>query len=77
MFFNKETKVHYLKVSILQHTLSVIYPAMMNRIFSTLLVFAVLTACDNDDPDPLPALYFPPVGSSTWETVWFDAELRL
>lgn len=69
MFFNTETTVHYLKVSILQHTLSVIYPAMMNRIFSTLLVFAVLTACDNDDPDPLPALYFPPVGSSTWETI--------
>jgi CubicO group peptidase (beta-lactamase class C family) len=44
---------------------------MMNRIFSTLLILAVFTACDNDDPDPdpVPALYFPPAGSGTWETV--------
>jgi CubicO group peptidase (beta-lactamase class C family) len=43
----------------------------MKRIFSTLLILTALIACDNDEPDPapIPTLYFPPVGSTTWETV--------
>jgi len=53
----------------------------MKHIFSTLLVLTFLTACDNDDSEPSPALYFPETGSNTWETIspgglgWNEAKI--
>lgn len=42
----------------------------MRSIFSTLLSLLLLFECNNDgEPEPKATLYFPPVGSGTWETV--------
>lgn len=42
----------------------------MKPIFSSLLTFTLLIACNNDEePNPDETLYFPPVGSTNWETL--------
>ena len=42
----------------------------MRSLLSTLLILFLLIGCDNDgEPKPEPTLYFPPVGSGTWETL--------
>ena len=41
----------------------------MNRLYIPILMLILLQSCSKNEPNDITAMYFPPAGSDTWETV--------